>query len=454
MQEHANILIADDDAALAHSIDKMLRAEGHACTVAAGDDEAVELARSGDFDVVITSLPAGQATGAAILRTGREARADCQVICLANERSPAQAVAAMIEGAMTYLEKPVNMAELAAVVQKACDYISLSRDRRALQEQVASRFGLENIIGNSRPMLRVFKRVKQAAATDATVLIQGETGTGKDLVASAIHFNGRRAPNRFVPLNCAGMVETILESELFGHEKGAFTSAISSRVGVFEYANHGTLFLDEIGDMPASSQVKLLRVLEHGEIVRVGSNEPIRVDVRVVAATHQNLPEKTKAGSFRQDLFYRLNVVGLQLPPLRERQGDMALLVEYFLADLTRIHGKTVHSVTPGVRKLFFRHQWPGNVRELRNCLEHMVVVSTDDELGEDDLPEYLTAELEADNRQLAAASMVGQPLEEVEKHLIARTLEVVEGNREKAAEMLGIGERTLYRKIQKYGLR
>jgi two-component system response regulator HydG len=286
------------------------------------------------------------------------------------------------------------------------------------------------------------------------VLIQGETGTGKELVARAIHYSSDRRHNRFVPLNCAGLVETILESELFGHEKGSFTGAVSSRVGLFEYASQGTLFLDEIGDMPISSQTKVLRALEYGETVRVGSNEPVHVDVRLIATTNQNLHEKIREGTFRRDLFYRLNVVTLALPPLRDRQGDIPLLTDRFVREFSELHGKPVYSMSPAVRKLLLRYQWPGNVRELRNCIEHMLVATTDDILGEDDLPEYMLAETEGMEELAAPAYMAGQPLDEVEKLHIARTLELVDGNREKAAELLGIGERTLYRKIEKYGLR
>ena len=454
MSEHINVLVADSDAPATESICELLRSRDHACTAVTDPGEAAEQARSGAYDVVIVNLGLGDGSGHEVLLAARAVRPDAQAIVLTNRANSREAVAAMAGGALTYLQKPVNSAELGSALDRACEYVALHRDREALQSQIVSRYGLENIVGNSRPMLRVFERLRQAAATDATVLIQGETGTGKELVARAIHYNSRRRNNRLVPLNCAGLVETILESELFGHEKGAFTGAISSRIGLFEYANHGTLFLDEVGDMPLASQVKLLRVLEQGEIVRVGSNEPIRVEVRVLAATHQNLQQKVEQNQFRRDLFYRLNVVSIKLPPLRERQSDLALLIDHFLPRLAAEHGKTVHILTPGVRRLLFRYDWPGNVRQLHNCLEHMIVVTTDDILGEDDLPEYLVAETDNLVEEPGVRSMVGQPLQEVEKHHIARTLELVEGNREKAAELLGIGERTLYRKIQKYGLR
>ena len=453
-QEHVNVLIADSDASFAESACESIRAMGHACTSAADAQEALVQAHSGAYEVAIIDLAFGDGTGRKLLPALRAARPDTQVIVVADQSNSQDAVAAMAGGALTYLQRPLGFAELGVALDRACQYVSLHRDRESLRSQMVSRYGLESIVGNSRPMLKVFQRIRQAAATDATVLIQGETGTGKELVARAIHYNNSRRNNRFVPLNCAGLAETILESELFGHEKGAFTGAAGARTGFFEYADHGTIFLDEVGDMPTSSQVKLLRVLEYGELVRVGSNEPIRVDVRVIAATHQNLEEKIRNGTFRHDLFYRLNVVGISVPPLRERQSDLALLIDHFVPRLAEQHGKLINVMTPGVRGALFRYGWPGNVRQLRNCLEHMIVLTTDEVLAEDDLPEYMLAETESLLPEQHPRSMAGQPLEEVEKRHISQTLELVEGNREKAAELLGIGERTLYRKIQKYGLR
>jgi len=454
MQDHLNVLIAESEPQVAQSIAATLRSMGHACTQETSLEHAAEKARSGTFEVVITDLSMGGGRGREVIRAARAGNPEAQVIVVADEGSASDAVDAMAAGASTYLQKPLNRTELSLVVDRAGDYVSLYRDRQSLRSQVLSRYRMENIVGDSPPMLRVLERIQQAAATDATVLIRGETGTGKELVALAIHYNSQRRNNRFVPLNCAGLMETILESELFGHEKGAFTGATSSRIGMFEYADHGTLFLDEVGDMPTSSQVKLLRVLEHGEIVRVGSNEPIRVDVRLIAASNRDLQEKVEDGTFRRDLFYRLNVVTMTLPPLREKRSDIVLLADYFLRQLAEKHGKAITAMTPGVKKLLFRYDWPGNVRELRNCLEHMVVLTTDSELGEEDLPEYLLSELQGPPKDSDLGSLVGQPLEEIERRHIARTLELVNGNREKAAQLLGIGERTLYRKIQKYNLR
>jgi len=454
VQEHVNVLVSDSDPSMAEAVGGMIRAKGHACTLASDPQEAVRQARSGAFDVIVVDLGEGRGAGKEVLRAARAANPHAQVIVIAGQNRAADVVSAMAEGASAYLQKPINRTELSMVVDRAAEYVSVFRDREMLRSELVSRYKLEEIVGNSAPMLKVFERIRQAAATDATVLIQGETGTGKELVARAIHYNSLRRNNRFVPLNCAGLVETILESELFGHEKGAFTGATSSRVGMFEYADHGTMFLDEIGDMPASSQVKLLRVLEHGEIVRVGSNKPIRVDVRLIAATHADLQQKMKDGTFRQDLFYRLNVVTINLPPLRHRRADVLLLADHFLGQLAERHGRFVTGVSPEVKKLLLRHEWPGNVRELKNCLEHMIVVTTDSVLGEDDLPDYLLAQLKGAPARPSLDSMAGQPLDEVEKQHIARTLELVDGNRAKAAELLGIGERTLYRKIREYDLR
>jgi two-component system response regulator HydG len=454
MQEHANILVASADEQLAQSVGATLQDAGHACTVATDRSSALDEAQSGRYDLVVTGLAADADDGMAVLRAAREGNPGCQVVVIAAESRPEDAVAAMAEGALYYLQAPVNPVELVMFVDRAAEYVRLVRDRAAMQEELEGRYSFETIIGNSRPMQKVFRRMRQIAHTDVTVLLQGETGTGKELVARAIHYNSERRHNRFVPLNCAGLVETILESELFGHEKGAFTGATTSRVGLFEYANHGTLFLDEIGDMPPASQTKLLRVLEHGELVRVGSNEPIHVDVRLVAATHQHLKDLIEEGRFRRDLFYRLNVVTINLPPLRERQGDIPLLTDAFVREFAESYGKTVQGLSPEVRKALFRYSWPGNVRELRNCIEHMVVATTDEVLGEDDLPEYMLEQVGAPAAEGLLSSMAGQPLEQVEKAHIARTLELVDGNRERAAELLGIGERTLYRKIEKYDLR
>jgi two-component system response regulator HydG len=454
MSVHANILIADDDKEATEDLAKRLQREGHACTAVTDVDTALNLLETESFDVLVVSAGLEERRGMEILDTAAELNPAPQIVAITGRPSAAEAVQAMQHGALSYLQKPVSPAEVVALVAQATEKAALAEDNRQLRRQLAERYGFANMIGTSARMLRVFDMITKIAPTSATVLIQGETGTGKELAARAIHYLSPRRSGRFVPLNCAGLVETILESELFGHEKGAFTGATSQRIGLFEYANHGTVFLDEIGDMPVSSQVKLLRVLEHGEVTRVGSNEPVKIDVRLVAATNQDLLRLVEEGSFRRDLFYRLNVVSVGLPPLREREGDIALLANHFVQEFSEAHDRHVSGLSVEARRLLFRYSWPGNVRELRNCIEHMVVVTTDDILGEDDLPDYMMASLGRMQALPPAVPGAGMPLEEVEKEHIRRTLELVEGNREKAAELLGIGERTLYRKIEKYDLK
>jgi two-component system response regulator HydG len=305
-------------------------------------------------------------------------------------------------------------------------------------------------------MQGVIARLRQIAPTSATVLITGESGTGKELVARALHVNSPRKNKPFVPLNCAALSETILESELFGHIKGAFTGADRERKGWFEHANGGTLFLDEIGDIPLSTQIKLLRVLETSEIVRVGTNDPIKVNVRLISATNRDLADAIARGDFRQDLYHRLKVVSVKLPALRTRREDIPLLLDHFLRQAATAHGKTITSLTPASRKALTAYDWPGNVRELKNTVESMVVIDSDGVLDLDDLTEDLQ-EFEPSGGHPAGAAtatgagFVGQSLDQIEKHVILQTLERTGGNREEAARILGIGERTLYRKLKEY---
>jgi two-component system, NtrC family, response regulator HydG len=304
-------------------------------------------------------------------------------------------------------------------------------------------------------MRDVIERLKRIAPTNASVLIQGETGTGKELVAQAIHQNSPRKSKPFVALNCAALSENILESELFGHVKGAFTDASADRIGKFEYAHGGTMFLDEVGDMPLATQIKLLRVLENGEITRVGSNQPIKVNVRILSATNRNLEESIEAGTFRSDLYHRLKVVTIRLPTLQERSQDIPILIDYFIRQFTAQHEKHIKGVSPAARHKLLCYDWPGNVRQLRNVVESMVVVDYDGLLDVDDLPEELAGPKEPAGEPATAslAALVGKSLEEIERLFVTETLRATGGNREDAAQMLGMGERTLYRKIKEYGL-
>jgi two-component system response regulator HydG len=300
-------------------------------------------------------------------------------------------------------------------------------------------------------MNKVIARLRLVAPSPATVLIRGENGTGKELVARAIHNNGPRKHKPFVALNCAALSEGILESELFGHEKGAFTGADRLRKGRFEHANGGTLFLDEVGDLPMSTQIKLLRVIESREIMRVGSNDPIKVNVRLISATNRDIDQLVAEGQFRQDLYYRLKVVTIQLPPLRERMEDVPLLCDHFLREFSETHGRPMPTISPATLRVFRGHDWPGNVRELRNVLESMFVIDTDGRLDLDDLPEELQGRPEGTVATGAQETLIGKPLDVVEAYYIEHALKLTGGNREDAAKMLGIGERTLYRKIKEF---
>ncbi|MEX0642152.1 MAG: sigma-54 dependent transcriptional regulator, partial [Pirellulales bacterium] len=352
-----------------------------------------------------------------------------------------------------------GLAELRAVVNSAAEKVRLRHANVELNRRLDERFGFEGVIGSSTQMNDVIERLKRIAPTDATVLIQGETGTGKELVAQALHQNSPRKKKPFVALNCAALSENILESELFGHVRGAFTDASTDRIGKFEYAHGGTMFLDEVGDMPLATQIKLLRVLESGEITRVGSNEPNKVNVRIVSATNRDLEQSIAAGTFRSDLYHRLKVVTIRLPRLVERGQDIPLLMDHFIKQIAKRHHKTVRGMSTAVRRKFAAYDWPGNVRQLRNFVESMVVVDIDGLLDVDDLPVEMTDVVETpaaasqSSATASLASLVGKTLEEIERMFIAETLKITGGNREEAATMLGIGERTLYRKIKDYQL-
>ena len=345
-------------------------------------------------------------------------------------------------------------------MEKAANRIRLIRRNAALSRRLDEKFGFEGVIGNSPAMNRVIEKLKALAPTETTVLILGENGTGKELVARALHQNSNRKNKPFVPLNISALPQTILESELFGHEPGAFTGAVTRRIGKFEYAHGGTLFLDEVGEMPMETQIKLLRVLEDRKITRLGSNEEKSINVRLLAATNADLKEAMEKGTFRRDLYYRLSVVSIVLPPLRERQPDIPLLIEHFVKEFSRIYGKEVQGVSRSARHALMHFDWPGNIRQLRNTIEGMLALDTDGLLDVDDLPEEISPLAKSAGADGAVPSgagadfLVGRPMEEIEKYYIARALELSGGNREDAAKMLNIGERTLYRKIKEFDLK
>ncbi|MFN9369605.1 MAG: sigma-54-dependent transcriptional regulator [Planctomycetia bacterium] len=453
------ILVVDNDVVHARTMAEALGKLAAEVTVAGSGAEGARRIEQGNFDVVVTDLMMNDLGGLEILARAKRASAETEVIVVTGHGTIPSAVLAMQQGAFPYLPKPLDLGHLRAAVEKASDGVRLRRQNLELHRRLDEKFGFEGVIGSSPQMLALVDRLKRIAPTDATVLIQGETGTGKELVAQAIHQNSPRKNKPFVALNCAALSENILESELFGHVRGAFTDASSDRVGKFEFANGGTLFLDEVGDMPLATQIKLLRELESGEITRVGSNTPLRVNVRILSATNRNLEEAIATGAFRSDLYHRLKVVTIAIPTLRERTGDIPLLIEHFVKQFARRHGKTIKGLSLAARVRLGSFPWPGNVRQLRNVIESMVVVDVDETLDVDDLPlelgpdEGATATVAAVDPAVGLTGLVGRPLEEIERHFIVETLKLTGGNREQAAELLGIGERTLYRKIKEYKL-
>ncbi len=449
------ILIVDNDGPHAQAVAESLARVGYDCTVATSGTEGAQLIEREGFDIVITDLMMSDVGGLEILARAKDDLPDAEVILVTGHGTVPSAVQAMQQGAFNYLLKPLDLAQLRAVAEKAAANVRLKRTNAELNRRLDEKFGFEGVVGSSPKMNEVISLLKRIAPTNASVLIQGETGTGKELVAQAIHQNSPRKNKPFVALNCAALSENILESELFGHIKGAFTDASADRVGKFEYAHGGTLFLDEVGDMPMATQIKLLRVLESSEITRVGSNEPIKVNVRILSATNRNLEQQIAAGTFRADLYHRLKVVTVVLPRLVDRSQDIPLLIEHFIRQFSRRHAKTIKSMSTAARRRLLAYDWPGNVRELRNAIESMVVVDFDGVLDLDDLPRELMDQAETINEPSGGrlSGLVGKPLAEIEKLFIAETLSMTGGNREEAAHILGIGERTLYRKIKEYQL-
>ncbi len=452
MIDHTVILVIDDKEDHANATAEALQKVGHKCQVATSGKEGLKIIEEGTVSIVITDLMMHDVDGLQILRAVKERIPEAEVILITGYGTIETAVDAMQKGAATYLLKPFNINHLRAEVAKLVEKQGLVRSNRELHKQLDEKFGLSGIIGNSPKMQKVLNVVKQISGTTATILITGESGTGKELIAKIIHNNSPRKNNTLVILNSAAIPENLLESELFGHEKGAFTGAMYQRKGKFEHAHHGTLFLDEVGDMPLSTQVKLLRVIEDGVITRIGSNDPVEVDVRLIAATNQDLEKLIKEGKFREDLYFRLNVVSIKLPLLRERCEDIPLLIDTFLHEFSQVHNKKILQLSPDARKILYKYAWPGNVRELRNCIESMVVVSAKTILDIDDIPDHIFQR--TDKVPVTPGLIAGMTIDDVEKELIKITLTTVSGNREEAAKMLGIGERTLYRKLDLYGLK
>ena len=447
--EPLRVLVIDDEAAHAEVLGEGLQRVGYECAVATSGQQGAKRIEAETFDVILTDLKMAGVDGLEIVRRAQARQPDAKVIVVTGYGDVQSAVRAMKEGADHFLLKPIDLDQLRTIVAKTAE--GLLRER-GLRRQLDERFGLGGIIGNSPRVQQVITRIKQFAPTSAPVLILGENGTGKELVARALHNNSPRRHKPFVAMNCTAFNENLLDDELFGHEPGAYTGGDKLRQGRFEYASGGSLFLDEIGDMPLNLQAKLLRVLEIGEVTRLGSNTPIKVDVRLISATNRDLEQMIADGSFRQDLYFRLKVGTIRLPALRERGGDdLRLLANHFLKQFNQKHGKNVERIGDDLQRAFRSYYWPGNVRELRNLIESMVVQDADGVLRLDDVEE---GEPLRKSAGLAAPrggpdALVGRPLSEVETYYMQRTLELTGGNREEAAKILGIGERTLYRMMQ-----
>ena len=449
-----HVLVVDDDRAHAEAVADSLESQGYECTIAESGEEGAQLIERTAFEIIVTDMKMPNVGGLELLAQAKDDLPDAEIILVTGHGTIESAVEAMQQGAFHFLLKPLDLTQLRSVVDKAARSQHLRRANAELNRRLDEKFGFEGLIGNSPPMRDLIERLRRIAPTDATVLIEGETGTGKELVAQAIHQNSPRKNRHFVGLNCAALSEHILEGKLFGSVPGAFTDA-RDRKGKFEYADGGTLFLDEVGDMPVPTQIKLLRVLESREITRVGSNETIKVDVRIISATNRNLEDAVAKGDFREDLYHRLKVISLRLPPLSERTGDIPLLIDHFMKIHASRHSKKIKSMTTAARRRLVAFPWTGNVRQLSNTIDSMVVVDYDEVLDLDDLPqEFNPPEADAGgNAADGLNTLVGKQLSEIEGLFIGETLQVTGGNREEAAKMLGIGERTLYRKIKEYGL-
>jgi len=444
------VLLVEDDRASRESIALFLQRKGFETVTARDGTEALARIAEG-VSVIVTDYAMPGLDGLELLRLAREQAAHAPVIMLTGQGNEDLAVAALQAGAFHYLTKPVKPEELVSLVRQASDKHRMAAEIADLHRQLENKYGFANIIGRSDAMRRVFERIRLVADTRSTILIEGRSGTGKELVARALHFNSVRHSKPFVAVNCAALPETLVESELFGHVKGAFTGASDQRIGKFQAAHGGTLLIDEIGDMPLDSQSKLLRALESRCITPIGSNAEIEVDVRIIASTNRNLLAMVEDERFREDLYYRIGVVNIQLPELKDRPEDIPLLAHAFLAELAAENGRPAPDITPAALARLQSHDWPGNVRQLRNVLESVIVTATREVIDEPDLPEPVR-EARASAPQ-AHLIKPGMNLEQIEKEAIRVTLHRCGGNRTAAAAELGISVRTLRRKINEYEL-
>ena len=447
------ILVVDDDESLRWVTQAQLQQSGYEVNAAASGNEGLASIRQVPPDLVITDLMMPGMSGLDLLRKIRADYPEILVIVVTAFGTVETAVEAMKAGAYDYVTKPVNMDELRLIVSRGLEHLDLKEEVRQLRSNLDAKYGFENILGRSKSLLYVLDMASRAAQATSTVLIRGETGTGKELVAKAIHFNSRRKDRPFITINCGAIPKDLLESELFGHVKGSFTGALANKRGKVELADGGTLFLDEIGELPLELQVKLLRLIQQGEVEKVGGAGVTKIDVRIIAATHRNLQAMAEDGAFREDLYYRLAVIPLELPLLRERADDIPELVQHFFLQATEKQGRPDLILPTRLVPYFSGYTWPGNVRELENIIERIVVLARDEEITLNDLPDFLRRERPAMEALHLDLPPHGISLETVEKELIVRALEKFGGNQTHAAQYLDISRKTLIYRMEKYGL-
>ncbi|MFO7964956.1 MAG: sigma-54 dependent transcriptional regulator [Desulfobacterales bacterium] len=453
MTLHSHILVVDDDASHRRMLNAVLSAAGYRITESESGEDAVKKVEKHYFDLVLMDIRMRKMSGIEALKNIKALSPGIPIVIMTAYASVGTAVEALKSGAYDYLSKPLDIEELKMLVEKALNHYRLQEENRLMKERLDERFNFSSIIGKSRAMQDLFETMARIAPTDATVLITGESGTGKELIANAVHQNSPRHDHPFITVNCAALPENLLESELFGHVKGAFTGADSHRKGRFHLADTGSVFLDEIGEMPKIIQTKILRVLQEGEFEPVGSSHTMKINARVIAATNKNLEEEVRKGNFRKDLYYRLNVVNLAIAPLRERREDIPLLVNHFLKKFSEKNRRLIKGISPRAMDVIMRHPWPGNVRELENVMERSVILSRGDIITPDEFPASMTAAETSDSAPADEGIFPGMPLKEMEKQMIIKTLEDNGGNRTRTAELLGISRRTLQLKLKEYGI-
>ncbi|MCJ7498815.1 sigma-54 dependent transcriptional regulator [bacterium] len=441
------ILIVDDEASQRDLLHLVLTEEGYAVETASSGEEAVQKVEDGFYHLVIMDMKMGGMGGLEALKRIKDISSAVQVLIVTAYASVDTAVDAMRSGALNYLTKPIDLGELRVQVEKTLQFSHLVAENESLKAQVTGAFEASQIIGKSSRILELFDTLRMVAPTEATVLILGESGTGKELVADAVHLNSPRKKGPLVKVNCAALPETLLESELFGHEKGSFTGAVARREGRFKLADGGTLFLDEIAEMSLLLQAKLLRVIQSRSFERVGGTETISSDVRLIVATNRDLEDEVREKRFREDLFYRLNVVPVTLPPLRERREDIPLLADHFLSEIAERNGKLIRGFSPQAMDLLVRNKWKGNVRELENVVERAVIMTRGDVIQPGDLPGHITEEGNAPSSGI----IPGRPLSDLEREAILSTLDMTGGNRTESAKLLGISRRTLQYKLKEF---